>query len=252
MDVHYWFGALSSLARHAKREPRFLLTLLRAGLATDARGQAQRAFIHSAYPQMKELEVDLGSIRYRPSDQDPLERFFLAALCQIKKPRTILEIGTFDGTTTRVLAQNAPNAAVLTLDLPPEDASTATFEPETRQIIAGRVGSAFAGRPEAARIQQLLGDSRTFDFSPWARKIDLVVIDGGHEYDVVSADTRTAQVVLKPDGVIVWDDYDPWWPSVIRAVDETELPVTHILNTGFAVYDPACQKGGQGASPAPS
>jgi spermidine synthase len=237
MDLRYWYRAVQSLGSHAKHDPRFLLGLLSAGLAADSRGRARTVFIHAAYPQMKELDVEMGAIRYRSSDQDPLERFFLGGLCQIKRPKAILEIGTFDGATTRLLARNAPDARVFTLDLPSKDAALATFQPEADHVIAGGVGSAFANTPEASRIEQLFCDSRSFDSSPWRRKIDLVVIDGGHEYDCVSADTRSAQVALKPGGVIVWDDYDPIWPSVIRAVDETGLPVIHIANTGLAVYD---------------
>jgi len=213
--------------------------LLSAGLAADSRGRARTVFIHAAYPQMKELEVEMGLIRYSSYDQDPLERFFLAALCQIKRPKAIFEIGTFDGRTTRLLARNAPDARVFTLDLPPNDASLATLQPEADHVMEGGIGSAFAGTPEASRIEQLLGDSRGFDFSPWRRKVDLVVIDGGHEYDCVSADTSSAQLILKADGVIVWDDYDPIWPSVIRAVDESGLPVMHVVNTGLAVNDPS-------------
>ncbi len=55
---------------------------------------------------------------------------------------------------------------------------------ETENAKAG-VGSLFAGQEAAARITQLLGDSLSFDFSPWFNSIDLVLIDGGHEYEVV-------------------------------------------------------------------
>ena len=237
MDFRYWYRAVRSLGSHTKRDPRFLLGLLSTGLAADSLGRATPVFMHTAYPEMRELEVELGSIRYRPSDQDPLERFFLAALCLIKRPTTIFEIGTFDGTTTLLLARSAPDASIFTLDLPLQRASVAAFQPEMENVLAGRVGSAFAGTPEASRITQLLGDSRSFDFSPWRETVDLVIIDGGHDYDCVSADTRAAQMILESDGVIVWDDYDPIWPSVIRAVDATGLAVQRIVNTGFAVYD---------------
>jgi predicted O-methyltransferase YrrM len=99
------------------------------------------------------------------------------------------------------------------------------------------VGSRFQGLAEAERITQLLGDSRSFDFSPWAGTIDLVLVDAGHEWDAVAADTRTAQALLAPGGVIVWDDYMTTWPDVIRAVDACALPTFHLARSDFAIHD---------------
>jgi hypothetical protein len=53
----------------------------------------------------------------------------------------------------------------------------------------------------------LLGDSRIFDFSPWARTIDLVLVDGGHDFEMALAHTFSAQWLLALGGVMVWDDH---------------------------------------------
>jgi predicted O-methyltransferase YrrM len=101
------------------------------------------------------------------------------------------------------------------------------------------VGSRFAGAPQAARIHQLYGDSRAFDFSPWAGRVDLVLVDGGHEPDVVTADSRHAFELLRPGGLIIWDDYVAGWPGVMSAVDALDARVFQIANTDLAVYDDA-------------
>ncbi len=51
---------------------------------------------------------------------------------------------------------------------------------------------------------------------------DVVHIDGGHDYDAVSADLRVWWEMLNPGGLLIGDDYDPGggWPDVKRAFDE--------------------------------
>jgi predicted O-methyltransferase YrrM len=195
--------------------------------------------IFAAFPGIESVEVDLGPSRYTPNNLDPFERHALAAICLLRRPARIFEIGTFDGDTTRVLARNAPGAEIFTLDLPVSEVSGATEEAERANVAAGGVGARFRGRPESGQITQLLGDSRLFDFSPWFGSIDLVVVDAGHEWDAVSADTATAARLLAPGGIIVWDDYMPYWPAVVRAVDECPLSTFHLARSDFAIHDSA-------------
>lgn len=236
MDGRYWLSALAAFARSARR-PGFLADVARSGLTLERQGKAPVVSMLGAYPEIAGLTVDLGAISFRKQNMDPLERFFLAALVALRQPTLIFEIGTFDGSTTLLLARNAPGAQVLTLDLGADQFGQATVRAEADNVRAGGIGSKFIGTPEAMRITQLFGDSRSFDFEDWYGRADLVVIDGGHEYDRASADTRTAQQLVNSGGVIVWDDYLPQWPGVVRAVDETGASAVHIARTGLAVLD---------------
>jgi hypothetical protein len=105
------------------------------------------------------------------------------------------------------------------------------------------VGSRFKGAPEADRITQLFGDSRTFDYTDYLGQMQLVVIDGSHEYECVANDTANALRLVDSTGVIVWDDYDPQWSDVVRAVDGMSAregrTVIHVQSTGLAILDPA-------------
>ncbi len=51
-------------------------------------------------------------------------------------------------------------------------------------------------------------------------------IDGGHSKEVVASDTRKAFELIRPDGIVVWDDYSTSWPEVSEALttilDNTE------------------------------
>jgi predicted O-methyltransferase YrrM len=201
--------------------------------------RAPRREIFVAFPGVEALEVDLGPIMYTGNNLDPFEQYALAAICLLRRPQRIFEIGTFNGATTLILARSAPTAEVFTLDLPSEAVPAGVLEVEASNIAAGGVGTRFRDAPEGRQITQLLGDSRTFDFSPWHGSIDLVLVDAGHEYESARSDTATALRLLAPGGVIVWDDYMPSWPGVVRAVEESGVPVFHLIRSDFAVHDSA-------------
>lgn len=239
-DLSYWRHAAAALGRHLLRTPGFAREVAISGIQRDSRPEVPTRHLLDAYPEVEAVPVDLGTVTYRLSNLDPFEQYVLGALTRLRQPRRIFEIGTYDGASTLLLARNSAGAEVFTLDLPAADATSATVVEETRNATAG-VGSRFRESPEATKITQLLGDSRTFDFSPWVGTVDLVLVDGGHDYACVHADTANALRLLRSGGVVIWDDYVPAWPDVVRAVDE--LPwdlrrsMVHIDQTGFAVYD---------------
>jgi hypothetical protein len=166
----------------------------------------------------------------RPRDMVvPLpELLTLGAICRHIQPRRIFEIGTYTGSSTLLMAMNTPEATELI-----------TIDYETTEI----VGSAYRGSPQASKIRQLHGDSRAFDFAPYYQDIDLILVDANHAYEFVKVDTDTAFKLLKPGGVIVWDDYR-WLDihsecqGVTFCLNELQQsrPVFHIAGTRFAVY----------------
>lgn len=242
MDLRYWGGALTSLARHA-RDKQFVAQVLTSGLRADQRPEATAKFIFKAFPELRGRTVPMGDVKYTRWNMDPIEQYFLAALASQRQPRTIFEIGTFDGSTTLLLARAAPEAQIFTLDLPP-DAEVLTNEAGSAQHLEGMGswGARFQGHAEAERITQLFGDSRTYDFTPHYGKIDLVVVDGGHSAECVTPDSENALRMMSPHGTVVWDDYDEGWPSVFQSVDAVArrhgLSLLRIQQTGIAVYDP--------------
>jgi hypothetical protein len=166
----------------------------------------------------------------RPQDMVvPLaELLTLGAVCRHLRPRRIFEIGTYTGSSTLVMAMNTPDATELI-----------TLDSDTSEI----VGSAYRSAPHASKIRQLHGDSRVYDYAPYLSDIDLILVDANHTYEFVEADTDTAFRLLRPGGVIVWDDYrwlDIHWEcrGVTFYLNELQRsrPIFHITGTRFAIY----------------
>jgi predicted O-methyltransferase YrrM len=136
--------------------------------------------------------------------------FLLMQLAAMLRPQQIFEIGTNQGRTTALLAMNTPaSTRLFTLDLPPD--ATAPGDVTDRHLVElarQELGSAFRGTSWEPRITQLLGDSSRFDFAPWRNSIDLVIVDASHNLPYVISDTRNAFRIVRPGGVIVWDDYE--------------------------------------------
>jgi predicted O-methyltransferase YrrM len=86
-----------------------------------------------------------------------------------REPLVVLEIGTYNGATTRLIARNLPRAKIHTLDLPPDISSEQLQQsklPKDDLHLIGkrRVGEAFLADPAITNITQHYGDSATWDF----------------------------------------------------------------------------------------
>jgi predicted O-methyltransferase YrrM len=219
-----FFGALARYASYYGSEPRHLP------------GRS----LHQVLPG-----IDDGTVCLRHTVEAKAlpfgEAFVLAALTDHLKPRRVFEIGTFTGGATRIMAEHGrDDAALFTLDLPPDDkdlelAGLAYDPPEGN---SARIGERFKNTPVEPRITQLFGDSAGFDFSPYAGSIDLVFVDGSHSYAYVKADSENALRMLSPRGTIVWDDCSYVYPGLVRALDELgrRMSIYRIASTRFAIY----------------
>lgn len=175
-----------------------------------------------------------------------LELTALNLFAQTQEPKTIFEIGTFDGRTTLNLALNcAPDARIYTIDLPKDEVSSASLavaRSDQNLINTNVTGSRFVGSDKniKEKIVQLYGDTAHFDFTPYHSSIDMIFIDGAHTYEYVMNDSRIAQKLLRNGkGAILWHDYDPLHEGSIRAVEEVQSQnpdwrMFHIEGTNLA------------------
>ena len=198
-----WFlvASIRDLARAVHRSPKRDLarTLARAPL------EAEASRLLAALPVIELVDLAGGAevpLTLAPSQTrhswslGALEQVVLQALVSSRGVQSAFEIGTFNGGTTRVIAEALPSdGRVVTLDLPPT-AFDATQRPA--DFTGDEVGRAYASSPAAAKVTQLLEDSLAFDPSPFEGQFDLVLVDGGHEYEHGCSDTATALRLVAP------------------------------------------------------
>lgn len=154
----------------------------------------------------------------------------LAYLMRKLAPARVLEIGTFKGRTTRLLAANAgDNAHIWTIDLPAAQC-------------AHSVGEFYRDTPYAGRITQLNGDTLTYNFDKYAKQMDFVWVDACHDYPFVVNDTEVALRCSKSGAWIAWHDYrhTAYWSGVTKRVRELSsdrrlMNLSHVLGTSIVV-----------------
>jgi len=173
---------------------------------------------------------------------------YISVITKALAPKMVFEIGTFQGRATLAFALNSPpDCQIFTLDLPPKDNKDLKgyMQPDARSVQflredPSRLGSLFRGHPLEYKITQLFGDSKTFDFSPWYGKVDLILIDGAHMYDYVLSDTENALKMLRSGGTIIWDDFGHLGDNyeVTRALMDSPIKdrLVQIEDTQFCVY----------------
>lgn len=154
--------------------------------------------------------LTVGPLKACSHNTSEVELLCLAAMVKATNAKNVFEIGTFDGRSARAMAMNLPESGRLfTLNLPPgEDFNAVGVKNVDSQLNTKVIsGFRFASTPEASKIEQVFGDSAVFDFKPYEGGIDLVFIDGSHEYGYVEKDTQSALRMLKSSGGwILWHD----------------------------------------------
>jgi predicted O-methyltransferase YrrM len=168
-------------------------------------------------------------------DDAPIFQF----VYQSHRPRRHLEFGTWQGWGT-VLCLESCGATVWTMNLAdgetrpdgtwaysqrvigdssdfPQGIVTANYGQDEqgeriyhRTDAGGYIGRLYREKGLGNRVCQIYCDSRQWDNSNYPSEFfDSVLIDGGHQPEVVISDTRKALQVLRSGGVIMWHDFCP-------------------------------------------
>jgi predicted O-methyltransferase YrrM len=166
-----------------------------------------------------------------------LEAFSLGVLLRKAKSRRVFEFGTNRGISTTQLALNVgPEGKVFTLDLPRQNRQTrfdiklvgdleVAHQAEKADLIPARC---------LPRVVLLEHDSATFDETPYLKSMDAVFVDGAHIYDYVRNDSEKGWRMLRPGGILIWHDFRPQTPDVMRYLLETDFKPKHIVGTTLA------------------
>lgn len=130
----------------------------------------------------------------------------LATISRNIDARQLLEIGTSDGQGTVLLATNAPQAKVYTINIPPEEikkgegGKLVTYAPSIEQI-----GIEYK-KKGLKNVEQIYANTATW--KPDIGELDFVFIDGCHDTEFVINDTLKVLPFVKKGGFILWHDFN--------------------------------------------
>jgi hypothetical protein len=182
------------------------------------------------------IHID-GSYSYVDGSLPFCDLVALLSVLVDRSPRTVLEIGTFNGHTTRLMALNLPEAEINTIDLPEDysDNGAGMAKDDWHLISSRRVGSEYRADPSIRSVKQHFGDTAEYAFP----SAEFFFIDGSHTYAYVRNDTEKA-LASPATKLLIWHDCDRNHPDVTRWLLEmihTGRPVRHIEGTNLAILD---------------
>jgi predicted O-methyltransferase YrrM len=213
--AHGTLGALLAATARGAFDRSFVRALARSALNWDFQRRTEGSVRRVALQDLLDepIEVSLALAPHVWGQTPVIDLVALNALVRLHRPRSIFEFGTFTGHGTINLCLNAPSAQAYTLDLPPETRRTIDGLHWEQQIDDRAIGSSIRDA-SSLRVTQLHQDSRELDTAPYARGIDFVFIDGGHDLEFVESDSTKAFEMVSPHGVIAWHDFSRACPGV--------------------------------------
>jgi len=161
--------------------------------------------------------------------------FWLVQLVRNRRPRRILEFGTFTGLATLYLAKNSENdTEIVTLDWE-------RFFDEFKPAPELRIGMRFLGTEWESKIRVVDGDLDHLDPGGLGT-FDFIFVDADHRYESTKRDTHNALQMLADGGTIVWHDYqrEVQGGGVVRCLNEYNArlgSITRIRGTHLAFWD---------------
>ena len=161
---------------------------------------------------------DLNQRRLRDAES-------IAIVMRNSDPQIGLEIGTATGHATALMALNAPQANIFTVNIPPEEIlSGAGGKHTTVALERDQIGSYYRER-KLTNITQILAN--TAQWEPEMEPIDFAFVDGCHDAEFVYNDTRKILKKMKPGSFILWHDFNlhlvnqfEWIHSVCAGVEQ--------------------------------
>lgn len=158
--------------------------------------------------------IDIETVYSIPGFYNTDETYLLYRLAS--QSQTMVEIGTYYGRTAYILGCGAKVSGghVTTIDpYTPHVIGEMTVSPEIAPIVKAMLKD----RGLSKYVTPIVGDARAVA-KTWNTPIDLLFIDGSHEYKDAKADFNAWKKHV--DGLIAFHDYADAWPGIQRLVNE--------------------------------
>lgn len=177
-------------------------------------------------PDIYEFEYpeDLNERRLRDAES-------LATVMRNTSPKVALEIGTSNGMGTVLMAANAPQAKIYTVNISPEEiVSGEGGQLTTIALEREKIGAAYRERG-LTNITQIYAN--TAKWEPNIDTIDVAFIDGCHDSNFVYNDTRKVLKHMKPGSFILWHDFNLELAKKYHWIREVCLGVERLYAEGL-------------------
>lgn len=174
-----------------------------------------------------------------------VDQIVLLSLAKLTSSQRIVEIGTYLGYSTALLAMNL-DAQIFSIDLPTIDDSKQSFDEtlvrtngnynddylRSEQNNKGEIYIEHLSNEERNKISLIKADSTSLDFKKEFGYADFVFIDGGHEKSIVETDTFNARSIVK-NGVIIWHDFGSKIHNDVSSflLEERDRKIFHVLGS---------------------
>jgi predicted O-methyltransferase YrrM len=170
------------------------------------------------------------------------------------KPKNFLEVGVFQGVTSRNVCEmlkkiHDNNFKYYGVDIFEDSDQKTDLKESTlksnkisnpfKHLIFNKILKKNLNSFESVRKLLVKFESNIFLIKGYSHEallkidiseIDFVFLDGGHSYETVKEDLRLILKDIKKNMIIICDDYDQDGYGVKRAVDELKNQVTDIIN----------------------
>jgi hypothetical protein len=170
--------------------------------------------------------------------------------CLAKSSKNIFEFGTCSGKTTTLFALNSPpNSKVYTVTLNPKSLPNLSIggNQDSKVALKNAVKETiydqfiFTKMSIKNKINLIFQDSTKLNIDKFKNLMDLIFIDGGHNYSCIKNDTEKAFKMIKKQGYIFWHDYKVYKNSckdVVKYIHEIsdKKKIFHIKNTSLCYY----------------
>ena len=157
---------------------------------------------------------EYASIRPMQCEKEIVE---FAKVVRDLEPDTVVEIGTAKGGSLFILAQMAPTAHIISVDLPPEEATKPQTPPSFQSTFGDEISY------DAVRSDSHDAETRNQVENLSGGEIDLLFIDGDHSETSVRHDFMQYAPLVRDGGLIAFHDIEYEQGGVDAIWDELNL-----------------------------